>query len=218
MTIVTAIIPTRSGSTRLKDKNIVPFQGEPLLARKVRQLKACKSIDRVLVASDSLDYLEIARAAGADAMEHLPEHLTRNDSPFSDVVYHLADKAERGVIAWAPCTAPLIDARHYDPAINQFLSADWNDSLVMVAKEKRFFMTADAKPMNYTPGPAHQNSQDLTPMYVWSGGLWCASRADMMRWRYFHGPAPILFPIPKWVAVDIDDGWDYRQAEAWAQS
>ena len=34
-----AIIPVRSGSTRVKNKNIRPFAGDSLLAIKIKQLK-----------------------------------------------------------------------------------------------------------------------------------------------------------------------------------
>lgn len=53
MTKMTAIIPVRAGSRRLKNKNILPFGDSNLLVWKIRQLKTVESIDNIIVSSDS---------------------------------------------------------------------------------------------------------------------------------------------------------------------
>jgi N-acylneuraminate cytidylyltransferase len=45
MNKITAIIPVRAGSTRLKNKNIAPFAGTNLLVNKINQLKQVQEID-----------------------------------------------------------------------------------------------------------------------------------------------------------------------------
>ena len=57
---LTAIIPVRAGSRRLHNKNILPFGDSNLLVHKIRQLKAVKSIDEIVVSSDSDVMLEMA--------------------------------------------------------------------------------------------------------------------------------------------------------------
>ena len=66
MNKVTAIIPVRAGSTRLKNKNIAPFAGTNLLVNKINQLKQVQEIDRIVVSSDSDLMLSMAKAVGAD--------------------------------------------------------------------------------------------------------------------------------------------------------
>lgn len=39
---ITAVIPVREGSTRLKNKNVAPFAGTNLLINKINQLKEVK--------------------------------------------------------------------------------------------------------------------------------------------------------------------------------
>jgi len=50
---ITAVIPVREGSTRLKNKNVAPFAGTNLLINKINQLKEVKEISRIVVSSDS---------------------------------------------------------------------------------------------------------------------------------------------------------------------
>lgn len=46
---ITAVIPVREGSRRLKNKNIAPFAGTNLLVNKINQLKQVEEIDHIVV-------------------------------------------------------------------------------------------------------------------------------------------------------------------------
>ena len=61
MKTITAIIPVRAGSTRLKNKNVAPFAGTNLLVNKINQLKQVKDITKIVVSSDSDLMLEMAK-------------------------------------------------------------------------------------------------------------------------------------------------------------
>lgn len=61
-----AIIPARSGSKGLKDKNIRSFDGKPLLAWSVEAAVSSGCYDTVHVSTDSEEYAKIAREFGAD--------------------------------------------------------------------------------------------------------------------------------------------------------
>ena len=59
---ITAIIPARSGSKRIPNKNIKELHGLPLVAHTIIAAIACKQhgiIDRVVVTSDSVDVAKI---------------------------------------------------------------------------------------------------------------------------------------------------------------
>ena len=51
---ITAIIPVKGNSTRLPNKNILPFADSNLLIHKIRQLKQVEGITEIIVSSDSL--------------------------------------------------------------------------------------------------------------------------------------------------------------------
>ena len=62
---VYALIPARSGSKGLPDKNILPIAGHPLLAYSAA-FGATLPVERVLLSTDSPRYAEIGRAYGAE--------------------------------------------------------------------------------------------------------------------------------------------------------
>tara|TARA_B110001469_G_scaffold64138_1_gene61394 strand:+ start:4996 stop:5697 length:702 start_codon:yes stop_codon:yes gene_type:complete len=62
---VYAIIPARSGSKGLPDKNIRDLNGKPLMAYSIDFARSL-SVDRVIVSTDSEQYAEIARKHGAE--------------------------------------------------------------------------------------------------------------------------------------------------------
>lgn len=61
-----AIIPARSGSKGLKDKNIRELNGKPLLAYSIEAAKQSGKFDVIHVSTDSPRYADIARRYGAD--------------------------------------------------------------------------------------------------------------------------------------------------------
>ncbi|MCR4678877.1 MAG: acylneuraminate cytidylyltransferase family protein [Lachnospiraceae bacterium] len=60
-----AIIPARSGSKGLKDKNIKELCGKPLMAYSIEAAIASGCFDEVMVSTDSEDYARIAKSYGA---------------------------------------------------------------------------------------------------------------------------------------------------------
>lgn len=63
-----AIIPARSGSKGLKDKNIIDVCGKPLIAYSIEAAIQCGEFDRVVVSTDSQIYGEISEKYGAEVM------------------------------------------------------------------------------------------------------------------------------------------------------
>lgn len=61
-----AIIPARSGSKGLKDKNIKELNGKPMMAYTIEAANSCGIFDCVHVSTDSEKYANIARKYGAD--------------------------------------------------------------------------------------------------------------------------------------------------------
>lgn len=63
---VYAIIPARSGSKGVKDKNIRLLNKFPMIAYTIAAAKLSRKIDRVIVSTDSEKYAEIALKFGAE--------------------------------------------------------------------------------------------------------------------------------------------------------
>lgn len=73
-----AIIPARSGSKSIKNKNIIKINNHPIIAYTIAEAKKTKKIKKVLVSSDSKKYLRIAKKYGADIL-HLRSKKNSSD-------------------------------------------------------------------------------------------------------------------------------------------
>jgi CMP-N,N'-diacetyllegionaminic acid synthase len=107
MTKVLALIPARSGSKSVPDKNIRDFAGKPLLAHSIDHARAATRITRTIVSTDSEHYAAIARQYGAEtpflrpaslatdeatdlvAFEHALTWLAEHENYHPDIVVHL---------------------------------------------------------------------------------------------------------------------------------
>ena len=58
---ILVVIPARSGSKGIKDKNIRMFKKKPLLSHSISYAKRCKLIDQIIVSTDSIRYANIAK-------------------------------------------------------------------------------------------------------------------------------------------------------------
>ena len=80
------LIAARSGSKGYPNKNVQPFNGEPLLSRTVKLAAHSGLFESILVSSDSGHYLNLAREVeGVDT--HLrPDEISADDTPMSVVI------------------------------------------------------------------------------------------------------------------------------------
>lgn len=213
---ITAIVPVRAGSRRLKNKNIAPFAGTNLLLYKLEQLKKAKGIDRIVVSSDSDAMLEFASSAGVGTHKRAPEYCDEQTKSFGEVVRHISENVTGDHILWATCTAPLVFPQHYQDAITKYHEAlsNGHDSLMSVEVFRRYLWD-DNGPINYELGLKHVPSQQLKPLYFVTDGILLAPRLKMIEWSYFHGRNPYRYVLDKRSSADIDDGLDLAKARAW---
>ena len=85
---VIAIIPARSGSKSIRDKNIRLVGGKPLLAWSIEQALASKTVTRTLVRTDSTDYADIARQFGAEVPFLRPSEISGDESTDLEAFQH----------------------------------------------------------------------------------------------------------------------------------
>ncbi len=212
---ITAIIPVREGSRRLKNKNVAPFAGTNLLINKINQLKQVPEITNIVVSSDSDLMLQMARSQGVSTHKRAPEFCDEKTKTFGEVVAHVCENVTGEHILWATCTAPLVFPKHYKEAIDLYLNMPEEfDSLVSMEQFKRYLWD-DNGPVNYELGVKHVPSQQLPPLYFVTDGILLAPRAKMIEWKYFHGPNPYRYILDKRTSIDIDDGLDLACARAW---
>ncbi|MGC6175007.1 cytidylyltransferase domain-containing protein [Lacrimispora sp. 38-1] len=90
-----AIIPARSGSKGIRDKNIKQINGKPLMGYTIDACKKAGFFDDILVSTDSVIYQQIAVGLGAQAPFLRPTQLSGDEAASGDVILHALSEMKR---------------------------------------------------------------------------------------------------------------------------
>ena len=94
MPSVLALIPARSGSERVRDKNIRPLAGHPLLAYAIATARQAGIFDRVVCSTDSGEIAEVAQRYGAETPFLRPKELATATSPDIEWIRHALEELD----------------------------------------------------------------------------------------------------------------------------
>lgn len=81
-----AIIPARSGSKGLEDKNIKLLNGKPLIVYTIEAAKDSKVFDEIITSTDSQVYANIAEKYCANIPFLRPDYLSNDIAVSADVI------------------------------------------------------------------------------------------------------------------------------------
>jgi CMP-N,N'-diacetyllegionaminic acid synthase len=101
-----AFIPARSGSTGLRDKNILPIAGHPLLTYSIAFAKKL-DFERIIVSTDSAKYQQIALQYGAECPYLRGPEASSSTAMEESILADLADNLPRYGIAMPDLWARL---------------------------------------------------------------------------------------------------------------
>ena len=221
---VFAFVFARGGSKGLKDKNIMPLGGKPLLAWSVDVAKSTSRVDKIFVSTDSKKIKKVAEACDAIVIDR-PDYLAADDAPEWLAWQHAVEWVERSfgafdVFVSLPATAPLRDPDDVEMCINEFNSEKDTDVVVTMTESERspwfnmvkyddsgFLCTVMSNNNRYTRRQDAPVTYDMTTVcYVTSPGYIKESRS------LWEGNVSGV-TIPKSRAVDIDTIDDFLFAE-----
>lgn len=119
-----AIIPARSGSKGLKDKNIIDLCGKPLVAYSIDAAIQTGLFEHVIVSTDSELYAEIAQQYGAEVMmrgEALSNDKATTYMVLEDILNNKLVEPIDYFVLLQP-TSPLRTSKHIKEAVEKFES------------------------------------------------------------------------------------------------
>jgi CMP-N-acetylneuraminic acid synthetase len=85
---VIGIIPARGGSKRLKNKNILPLLGKPLIAYTIEAALRAEKLDRVFVSTDSEEIAKVGKRWNVEIIKR-PAELATETSPIDESLRHI---------------------------------------------------------------------------------------------------------------------------------
>lgn len=225
---LTAFLPCRAGSERVKNKNTRPFAGHDggLLQVKLDTLAAVPSIHSIVLDSNDRQVLAYGHARQKTWQGHArlivrerPNHLGASTTTTDSLIRYALDTLTGDDLLWTHVTSPLVPSTRIEEAIAAYRDRDPDqyDSLMSVTALKTFIWADNERgphPINYDTSPLRwPRTQDLTPLYEINSALFIVP-LDLARQRRDRiGERPLLFALDRLEAADVDWEEDFILAE-----
>lgn len=219
---VTAVVPCRSGSRRVLNKNTRPFGGfaHGLLELKLRQLDAVAGVDEILVTTNDpavTGIVDTIRATLAKPviLDRRPDEYAADDS-LQGLIGYLGKIVDTDVIAWTHVTSPLFVPALYEAALAAYAQAKQAqsaDSLMAVDVAQTFALRSGAWISHDANVKRWPRTQDLEKIFLVNSALFVIDKPLMVSLQDRVGHQPFLFETPSLYGFDIDWEEDFALAE-----
>jgi len=225
---IVALIPARSGSQRVKNKNIRELGGEPLIAYTIRSARQSQLFDDVIVSTNSEKIAAVAKESGAEVPFPRPEKFAGPLSPDIEWVEHalltLKDMGrEYDAFALLRPTSPFRSPETIKRAWKIFSEAHGVDSLRAVEKCRehpcKMWVVRQDRLLPLIPfGPEEQPwhstpYQALPEIYVQNASLEIAWTRTPLETHTIAGAAIVPFLTRGYEGFDINTQEDWYVAE-----
>lgn len=217
------IIPARSGSKRIPNKNKKDFLGVPMIERAITLSKEAGIFSRILVSTDDEEIKEISNRNGVAVTQHRPAGLSDDYATTLDVMSYETELIKEklplseisSISCLYPCT-PLLNKNMIQQALKIFFKK--NSGYIFLAKEtgiafERTFsldnnhrIKSEMKFENMRSQDAHQRFMDAGQFYVGKPSDWLEKKAIFTR-------DSVAYVIKKYETIDIDTITDWEVAE-----
>lgn len=218
-----AIIPARSGSKGLIDKNIKLLNGKPLLSYSIQAAIESKIFDEVFLSTDSLLYANIAKEYGASVPFIRDSKLATDLIPSWDVVRDILNHYQQLDITFETVTLlqPTSPLRTTEDILNgyQLLKNKNAKSIVSVCETEHsplwcFTIPTDGCLYEYGQQEmVNLSRQQLPKYYRENGALYIVKTEYLLQTDSIYDKDCYAYIMPKERSVDIDDNYDFALAE-----
>ena len=209
---IKAIIPLKRHSERLERKNTRLMCGRPLFHWIFIALSKSKLIHEIIIDTDCE---EIAK----DAKDHFdvtvlmrPLRLRGHMVGIVPLIEFELSQIIGENFLQTHATNPLLKTETIDSAIEAFFNQDKHDALFSVTQVQSRFFWGDGRPINHDINNMLR-TQDMEPIFEENSNLYLFKRETFNKHKRRTGANPMLFPIDRLEAVDIDDRASFDLAE-----
>lgn len=214
-----AIIPARGGSKRIPRKNLLPFDGVPMIVRSIRTALDSGLFEQVVVSTDDADIAELALAHGAQVPFLRPAELADDFTGTAAVVEHALQQLP--AFDYACCvyaTAPLLQSRFLRQGLEllqQHPQKSFAFSVCSFGFPVQRALTLDGQGALTALYPEFRNtrSQDLPEAFQDAGQFYWGRSEAWLRGDVLYSSASLPVILPRHLVQDIDTLEDWKRAE-----
>lgn len=219
-----AIIPARSGSKGVPDKNIQNLREFPLLAYSIAAAKMVPEVKRIIVSTDSEHYAEIARRYGAETPFLRPAEISGDKSSDLEVFQHAIkwfslneEKIPEYILHLRP-TTPLRDPKIISQALDVFLKSKEATSLRSgyLAPESPFkWFLKDENGFfkglrdDFDSEKVNLPRQSFPEVYIPDGYIDIVKSSCILERHQLHGNKMLIFESPRCYEIDTVEDFEF---------
>lgn len=213
-----AIIPARSGSKGLKDKNIIDLCGNPLMSYSIKAAIESNLFEHVILSTDSPKYGQIGASCGAEVIyrsEELSDDKATTFDVLKDLLLHLNYSIDYFVLLQP--TSPMRTAHHIREAVALFESKySRYDFLVSVKEAEHAGILVkpieEDQSLKYFDTDFSDYKRQSYKEYSPNGAIFIAKPESYLKQKHFFGAKSLAYMMGKADSIDIDDRLDYELA------
>ncbi|WP_247267716.1 MULTISPECIES: pseudaminic acid cytidylyltransferase [Pseudomonas] len=214
-----AIIPARGGSKRIPRKNLLPFDGVPMIVRSIHTALDSGLFEQVVVSTDDADIAELALAHGAQVPFLRPAELADDFTGTAAVIVHALQQLP--AFDYACCvyaTAPLLQARFLREGfelLQQHPDKAFAFSVCSFGFPVQRALTLDGQGALTALYPEFRQtrSQDLPEAFQDAGQFYWGRSEAWLRGEVLYSSASLPVILPRHLVQDIDTLQDWKRAE-----
>lgn len=219
---VVGIVPARGGSKGIRKKNIVEFEGTPLITHTLEQASA-SNLDDVFVSTDDDEIAAVSREAGATVIDRPPE-LAGDEATTESALLHALEWLRDGgrdvdVVVSLQCTSPLRRPGDINGTVS-LVTDDSYDSALTCCRDHKFYWENEgdsARPVNYDP-QERSRRQDIADRYQENGSVYATTVDVLDEQNCRLGGRIGINEMPKALSFEIDTLEDHRIVSAIAEA
>lgn len=213
---ILGIIPARSGSKRIPNKNIRTIHGKPLICWTIREALRSKYLTDVILSTDSLEIAQVGVEFGCNVPFIRPSSLSGDGVSSIDVVLHAIDclRDYEFVMLLQP-TSPLRTASDIDAVVASAFESQF-DSVVSVTdlrKPWNFVIEVKDDIVERAVIPRDSESCSNAAKMLLNGAIYFSSVEYIRKYGRLYGNGSGTYRMPEARSIDIDDDFDWNMAE-----
>lgn len=216
---ITAIIPARSGSKGLPNKNIKLFAGSPLIVHSINYALESKLVNNIIVSTDCEKIATIAKKATANVLIR-PVELATDKSTTESVIEHYINSETKkpDIIILLQPTSPVRPPFSLDPALNHFIKFKF-DSLLSICPTHNFFWKINPNNMIAEPEydfysrPRRQDIKPKNMRFIENGSIYIFSLEHFLKTGNRLGGKIGYVEWPEKYLMEIDTLLDFNILE-----
>lgn len=219
---ILAIIPARSGSKGLKDKNIKKINKKPMIVYTISSALESKIFEDIVVSTDSAEYAEISKKNGATVPFLRPNKLSDDKSTSCDVILHTLEEMEKlgKYYDYFMLLQPTSPLRTSSDVVNAYrlLKKKNANSVISVteADHSPLWMNTIDDNLNIDDFLDKQNNkrrQELKKYYRLNGAIYLVKVDFFKKYKNYYKKNSFAYIMPKERSIDVDDEFDFKLAE-----